>query len=297
MRPVCLGSVKHMRLVISIATAPHPYYRALRHYATSVTPAGWFTPDEGGMPRIWFQHYASKSQIDVKQHVDEREIDGTWFFDDDGLSQCWLGTAQLQQGGAYSLHIEGSERSYQAVFPGPCPPPHAMFFEQWPGRSDVSADSRLNKQASAYGNATKDTRSQNITAGSSSASAVTNTSCNTNSGESSTQTGGCGPVWMAPVQKVVFARRHMAYITRQHLEYHLKLGMAGMLFACDPIVCLELLQDPALAQRANEGRLVLWAWVGAAAMPAERTPLSAVLQCNAPLVLQRLCYVSLKTPG
>jgi hypothetical protein len=52
-----------------------------------------------------------------------------------------------------------------------------------------------------------------------------------------------------------------AYIVREHLDYHMRLGMSGMWMMCDAFVCLELLQDSELAQRGAEGMLVLWSWV------------------------------------
>jgi hypothetical protein len=237
-RAVCQHNTKHMRLVVSIAPAPHPYYKEGRVYEFPVTPTDWFSPDENGMPRIWFQEYKTGAQITAKQHVDEREVDGTWFFEDPWVTVCWLATANLKIDTAYTLNIEGSERSYQAVPSGPCPPVHSMFQGQLPelGGADTSWP------------------------------ASRNTITNNNHDAPQTATDVDTPVvWMAPVQKVVFAKSHMAYIVLQHLEYHIRLGMAGTLMTCDYFVCLELLQDPPLARRVEEGRLVLWMWVSDAA--------------------------------
>lgn len=52
-----------------------------------------------------------------------------------------------------------------------------------------------------------------------------------------------------------------AYVVKQHLDYHMRLGMSGMWMMCDHFVCMELLRDSVLAERAAEGRLVLWSWV------------------------------------
>jgi hypothetical protein len=239
-RAVCQHNIKHMRLVVSIAPAPHPYYKWGRLYEFPVTPEDWFKPEDNGMPKIWFKEYTTGAQITAKQHVDEREVDGTWFFEDSWVPVCWLATANLKMDTAHTLNIEGSERSYQAVPPGPCLPVHPMFLQQLPdklvntnGLLPVSTASPNNGYASS---APIQSAVDVVTP----------------------------MVWIAPVQKVVFAKSHMAYIVKQHLEYHIRLGMAGTLMTCDYFVCLELLQDPALARRVEEGRLVLWMWVSAA---------------------------------
>jgi hypothetical protein len=235
-----------MRIVISIATAPHPYYQQSRRYEHAVTPAGWFEFGADGMPQIWFQDYSTGERVPVTQHVGEREVDGAWFFDDEWTTQCWLGTANLKHDVAYTLNIEGSERSYQAVPPGPCTPIHHML-QQQPGSAPRTT------------NSARHTDSNSTTYPINSASTSNN----------DPTAGATSPlVWMAPVQKVVFAKSHMAYIVRQHLEHHMRLGMAGMLLPCDYFVCLELLQDPALARRTQEGRLVLWVWVSVGAYSA-----------------------------
>jgi hypothetical protein len=68
-------------MVISITTAPHPYYKYGRSYEFPVTPSDWFKPEEDAMPRIWFEEFTTGAQVSVKQHLDEREVDGTWFFE------------------------------------------------------------------------------------------------------------------------------------------------------------------------------------------------------------------------
>jgi hypothetical protein len=90
-RPVCQDRSKHVRMVISIATAPHPYYQYQRSYEHSVTPAGWFKFGKDGMPKIWFQDYTTGERADVWQHVGEREVDGEWFLTMNGYhSVGWV---------------------------------------------------------------------------------------------------------------------------------------------------------------------------------------------------------------
>jgi hypothetical protein len=72
---------------------------------------------------------------------------------------------------------------------------------------------------------------------------------------------GQPPMWLAPIQKVVFAEHHMRYMVQQQLTYHTRLGFAGVLVVCDYFVCRQLLEDQQLAAAAQAGQLVLWVWV------------------------------------
>jgi hypothetical protein len=213
-----------------MTTAPHPYFRPGRSYYNPVTPAGWFKPDEGGMPEIWLTDFADGSKIPVKHHVQEQEVNGHFLFDDDWFAQCWLSSADVEVDRAYMLNIQGSERSYQAVAPGMCPPVHPMFFQQQPSTEEAAA-----QLATAAGATT-------VAQGIDGAAYYP-------------------PIWTAPVQMEVGNATSFAYVVKQHLDYHMRLGYSGMWMMCDPFVCLDLLRDSVLAQRAAEGRLVLWAWV------------------------------------
>lgn len=264
-RAVCQGESKHVRLVISITTTPHPYFLAQRHFEWAVTPDGWFTYGEGGIPRIWFQDYTTGNRTIVTQHLGETEVDGAWLFDGEYWTQSWLGSTNLEQDNGYTLHIQGSQRSYQAVPPGPCLPVHNMFLRQVSATAQVRRSSCSGKPLQAGSSAVQFSDGNDSSSpGSGSVTADPSDHGNTMFDD----TANSPPIWMAVVQKVVFAKHHMAYIVKQHLDYHLKLGMAGMLMVCDFFVCLELLQDPILAARAAEGKLALWAWVSAPALNA-----------------------------
>jgi hypothetical protein len=189
------------------------------------------------MPEIWFTDFANGSRILVKHHVQEQEVNGHFLFDDDWFAQCWLSSADLGMDRAYSLNIQGSERSYQAVDSGPCLPAHPMFYEQQQG-PELSAAT-----AAAAGPFAGSTA-----AGQGGDCRGCHHPCHT-------------AIWTAPVQMEVASTSTFAYVVRQHLDYHMRIGMSGMWMMCDRFVCLELLRDSLLAARAAEGRLVLWSWV------------------------------------
>jgi hypothetical protein len=230
-----------------MTTAPHPYFRPGRIYFNPVTPAGWFTPDEGGMPKIWFEDFADGSKVSVKHHVEEQEVNGHFLFDDEWFAQCWLSSADLKQDRAYTLHIQGSERSYQALPAEPCPSVHPMFFGPQSAAESAAAISAAEAAPPAA------MRSQER-------SSATASGVNCKLAKPLIHP----PIWSAPVQMEVSNATQFAYVVKQHLDYHMRLGMSGMWMTCDHFVCLELLKDSVLAQRAVEGRLVLWAWVSMA---------------------------------
>jgi hypothetical protein len=257
-RPVCRNSTKHVRVITSMTTASHPYFLPGRSYHNPVTPAGWFSPGEGGMPEIWFTDFATGSKVSVQHHVEEQEVNGYFLFDDDWHSQCWLSSADLRMDRAYTLSIQGLQRSYQAVASGPCPPVHPMF---WKGPLSTAAAAAAPEPGPAAAAPTPAAAGPEAAAGASSGKGCFACKAQPRAMPRACMSNSYTPIWTAPVQMEVSSITQFTWVVKQHLDYHLRLGMSGMWMMCHPFVCLELLQDSVLAQRAAEGSLVLWAWV------------------------------------
>jgi hypothetical protein len=222
------------------------------------------------MPEVWLTDFADGSKTFVKHHVQEQEVNGHFLFDDDWFAQCWLSSADLRIDRAYTLSIQGSERSYQAVDPGPCPSVHPMFFEPIQAAAASAAATAAEPAEAAAGSGT----GSSTTGGQGKKCGACHTPCHP-------------PIWTAPVQMEVANITTFAYIVRQHLDYHMRLGMSGMWMMCDRFVCLDLLRDSVLAQRAAEGRLVLWAWVSIHKVDILHACLDSCSNCN--VLSARVC--------